>query len=85
MDYFGQATQQPLDFSAYGELNHGAQPFRAPGVQNREQEGAPHQLDVRPNYEPMGHGQASAVPTPQASLPLTAALVETHPDNGTTT
>ena len=91
MDYFGQdlginpATQQPFDFSAYGGLNHGALPFYAPGVQNGEQEVASHQLDVGPNYEPMGHDQASAVPAPQASSPLTAALVETNPDNGTIT
>jgi len=51
------------------------------GAQNREQPAALQQLDVRINHEPIGHTQATPVPAPQASLPLTTTLIETNPDN----
>ena len=83
--HFGQNSgHKSFDFSACGGWNDGGQAFCAPGVQNREQEVVPQQLDVRMNYESMGLDQAIAVPVPQVSFPLTAPTERT-PDNGTIT
>ena len=79
------ATQQSLESFACGELNGGAQAICVPGTQNKEDASARQEIDVRTNHELMNHDRAAAVPTPQASLPPTAALVETNPDNGTIT
>ena len=81
----GLATQQSFESFACGGLNGGAQEICVPGTQNSEHAAAPQQLGVRSNYEPMGHDQAIAVPSPQASLPMTAPPVETNPDNDTNT
>ena len=86
-----QGTQQSNDFLASGELGDGTQAFGVwvPEVPIRGQEVAPGQLDVRPNYEPVGHDQAIAIlaPTPglalQASIPLAAPPVKIYPDNCT--
>ena len=70
---------------ACGELNGGAQAIFVPGTQNREHAAAPRQLEIRTNHKLMHHDSAATVPIPQASLPPTAALFETNPDNGTIT
>ena len=78
-------TQQSLESFACDGLNGGAEEIRVPESQSGEHTAAPQKLDVKVNPEPMNRDEAAAVPVPQAPLPLTAALVETNPDNGTTT
>ena len=74
-------TQQPFESFVRGGSSDGANTIYVLGAQNREQAAVPQQLDVRINHEPMGHSQATPIPVPQASLPLTATPVETNPDN----
>ena len=79
------AVQQSSESFACGGLSGGAEEICVPETQNSEHAANPQQLDVKVKHEPINHGEAASVPVPQASLPPTAALVETHPDNGTTT
>ena len=76
-----------LSFESFvcGGLKSGAQASFVSGTQNREHAAAPRPIEVRMNHELMHHDSASAVPTPQVSLPPTATLFETKPDNGTIT
>ena len=92
MDYLAQDLshnldiQQSFDLLASGGLSDSTQAFSVPGPHNGGQEVAPRQFGVRPNYEPVGHNQAIAVPAPapalQGSSPLAAPLVDINPDNG---
>ena len=79
------AVQQSSESFACGGLSGGAEEICVPETQNSKHAANPQQLDFKENHEPINHGEAAAVPGPQASLPLTAALVETNPDNGITT
>lgn len=81
----GLAAQQSFESFVCGGLNGGAQEICVPGTQKSERATVPQQLDVRENHGLVNHDKATAVPVPQVPLPLTAALVEINPDNGTTT
>ena len=81
----GRETQQFFESFACDGLNGGTEEICVPETQHVGDAAGPQQLDVNTNHEPMNHDEAAAVPVQQAPLPLIAALVETNPDNGTTT
>ena len=87
-DYFDQTfnpnpeTQRPVEPITSGGLDGDTQ--ASPEVENSGQAATLRQLDTGRNHQPMGHDHDIPVPTPQASLPLTAAPVEANADNGTT-
>ena len=88
MDQFEEDVKKELETQQSIEslgLNGGAEERCVPEIQNSEHAIIPQQLDVNANHEPVDHDEAASVPVPQAPLPLTAALVETNPYNGTTT
>ena len=74
------ATQQTSESFACGGLKDGVEEICVPETQNSKHAVTPQQFDVKVNCEPINHGEAAAVPVPQASLPL-----GTKPDSGTTT
>ena len=79
------ATLQSLEPSTCGGLNAGAEEICVFVTQNNEHAAAPQELDVKATHDPVNHDKAVTVPVSQVPLPLTATLVETNPNNGTTT
>lgn len=80
-----QETQQYFESFACDGLNGGAEEICEPEAQHLEDAAAPQPLDVKTSHGPLNRDEAAAVPVQQAPLPLTAAVVETNPDNGITT
>ena len=72
---YNLVTQQLLEPISSGGLGGGTEAF--PGVENSGQAATPWQLDTGMIHQAMDHDQGTPVPTPQSSLPLTAAPVET--------